>query len=368
MVARSGMAATSPTRVALPTAFIDDPVAAYKLAIGTYFTVGSLSVFVWDSFYNLEHDFQLVRVRGWSVPSAIYFVSRVSTWAFAMLETILLTSTMLLSYFRVCAIWNRNTTLKHLFGILWLFGVCGGLTSAAGIVSKHYGGSPYCTESVAGEFVSAAVIGPMVNHLAVFLAITYGVCKICAENHDRLTIRAGYRVFVLGESLPTFSKAVLQSCQLCYLAATVAGIIAVVWFYVFASSSSYRLAMFVPYAVTVNIMFSWVFRRAKLGMCAAAMGPEPSTRGGVAAAAAPRQSDIIEMHPDFSATDPDMDADSYAKNNHGDGGLGLKRSVTPSSHVEIEVNRVVEYKHDYPNLEEGRKGNPIDLTFQSFVI
>lgn len=126
-------------------------------------------------------------------------------------------STMLLSYFRVCAIWNRNTTLKHLFGILWLFGVCGGLTSAAGIVSKHYGGSPYCTESVAGEFVSAAVIGPMVNHLAVFLAITYGVCKICAENHDRLTIRAGYRVFVLGESLPTFSKAVLQSCQLCYL-------------------------------------------------------------------------------------------------------------------------------------------------------
>lgn len=84
-------------------------------------------------------------------------------------------------------------------------------------MSRHDGDSPYCTEAVIGEYVSAAVLGPMVNHLAVFVAITYGVCKICAENHDRFTIRAGYRVFVLGESLPTFSKAILQACQLCYL-------------------------------------------------------------------------------------------------------------------------------------------------------
>ncbi|KAH9475022.1 hypothetical protein JR316_0012123 [Psilocybe cubensis] len=393
MIARAGSAA----RVALPTSFVDDPVTAYELAIATYFAIGSFSVFVWDSFYNLEHDIRLLRTHGRSLPSAIYFTSRVSTWVFAILETIRLTvpikncqhyhvstlifynlfiaATTLLSYFRVCAIWNGNTTARFLFALFWLCGVAGSLTTATGVMSQHISNSPYCTEIVVGQYVSAAVLGPMINHLAVFLAITYGVCKICADNHDKLTFRAGYRVFVLGESLPTFSKAILQACQLCYLVATVAGIITVVWFYVFAHNYSYRIAMFVPYAVTVNIMFSWVFRRAKLGMCVAAHGAGPMIKSKVATVAATvpgARPDAMEMHPDFiSATDADASSVAGGKRNYGGGSSGsggTKRSGTPSSHLEIEVNRVVEYKHDYVDVEVGKGIDPIDITFNTFTL
>ena len=44
------------------------------------------------------------------------------------------------------------------------------------------------------------------------------------------------------------------------------GLAAVIWFYVFDADSGYRLAIFTPYATVVNIMFSWVFRKAKLDL------------------------------------------------------------------------------------------------------
>lgn len=130
---------------------------------------------------------------------------------------LVIASTMLLSYFRVCAIWHLDKAIKAIFGFLWLAGVCGSLTSAVGITSRHEHASPYCTESVSGQFVSAAVISPVINHLCVFVAITYGVCKHSLEAQEKLTIKKRYKVFVLGESLPAFSKAVLQACQMCYL-------------------------------------------------------------------------------------------------------------------------------------------------------
>ncbi|KDR66879.1 hypothetical protein GALMADRAFT_147530 [Galerina marginata CBS 339.88] len=350
----------------LPSDYILNPVDAYRLTIGTYFTIGALSVFIWDTFFNLQHDYQLVRADHTCIASAIYFVSRVSTLAFALMETILLTmpiqdcrryqvatiffynlfiaSTMLLSYFRVCAVWNRNSIIKGLFGFLWFAGFCGSLTSAAGIVSSHWPkGSPYCTERTAGEFVAAAILGPLVNHFSVFVAITYGVCRTCAGNHDKLTIRAGYRVFVLGESLPAFSKAILQTCQLCYLAAMLSGVAAVIWFYVFSSNPSYRLAMFVPYAVAVNIMFSWVFRKGKLGMCA--MSGRFTDRP-VCPSTLAKTSEPCTLTRERSPTCSSNDS--------------IRGSPIP---VEINIHEVVESKTDYPNPEDEKGVDTFDVSF-----
>lgn len=124
---------------------------------------------------------------------------------------------MLLSYFRVRAIWNKCLIITAVFGVLWIACVCGSLTSAVGVVSMHENSSPYCTEMVSHEFVATAVLAPLVNNLAVFAAITYGLCKTCASHQEKMSITKGYRVFILGESLQKFSKALLQTCQLCYL-------------------------------------------------------------------------------------------------------------------------------------------------------
>lgn len=134
------------------------------------------------------------------------------------LYTILISTTMLLSYFRVCAVWAKNYYIISIYFFLWLTGVAGSLTVLKGLPFSHLGGSPYCDEFVLDEFVAAAVFAPTINHIFVFFAIAYGVCKThLAVTHEKFSIRSSYRVFVLGDSLPAFSKALLQASQLCYL-------------------------------------------------------------------------------------------------------------------------------------------------------
>ncbi|KAF9547615.1 hypothetical protein CPC08DRAFT_769410 [Agrocybe pediades] len=268
--------------------FAPDSLLAYRLAVSTYFAVGALSVFVWDMFYNLANDYDLAKTHKGSITSIIYFVSRFSTLAFMILQSIVLTlpldhcgrfhvavlvcynllisTTMLLSYFRVCAVWGKNKAIVVVFGFLWLSCVACTLTSITGITFASFPGVPYCSVFVSGNYVSAAVIGPTVNHILVFVAITYGVCMSRTNGHQSLFSSGGYRTFIFGESLPAFSKAILQSSQLCYLVAGLVGLVALTWFYVFHSDAGYRLAIFTPYAAVVNIMFSWVFRKAKLDL------------------------------------------------------------------------------------------------------
>ena len=44
------------------------------------------------------------------------------------------------------------------------------------------------------------------------------------------------------------------------------GIFAMGWFFAYGSDQHYRITVYAPYAAIVNIMFSWVFRKAKLGV------------------------------------------------------------------------------------------------------
>jgi len=129
---------------------------------------------------------------------------------------VLISTTILLSYFRVCAVWGKNRIIIVFFGFLWLCAVAGTLTSITGIKFVGFPGSPYCSVFVGGDYVAAAVFGPTFNHVLVFIAITYGVC-MSRTNSQSLFSSGGYRIFIFGDSLPAFSKAILQSSQLCYL-------------------------------------------------------------------------------------------------------------------------------------------------------
>lgn len=89
---------------------------------------------------------------------------------------------------------------------------------ATGAEVTHLGGSPFCTKTVVGTYVSASVILPTVNHLAIFIAISERLCRPRHDEERKMgVLRRNYREFVLGESLPAFSKTMLQTSQLCYL-------------------------------------------------------------------------------------------------------------------------------------------------------
>lgn len=110
------------------------------------------------------------------------------------------------------------------FFVLWLASVGGALTIIKGSPFIHVKlGSPYCDEVVTSDIVAASLIMPTINHFLIFVATVYGICI----NHITVgkrgvgaggnTMRTGYRIVVLGDSLPEFSKAILQASQLCYL-------------------------------------------------------------------------------------------------------------------------------------------------------
>ncbi|KAH9475025.1 hypothetical protein JR316_0012126 [Psilocybe cubensis] len=330
-----------------PIIFAPNFLEAYRASIGTDFIVGALSVFIWDVLYNLWADYQIIRLHGINFPTMVYFLSRVSTLGFTLmgaivismpvkdchsfqqgilaLYVILISSTMLLSYFRVCAVWAKNYYIIGIYLLLWLTGVAGSLTVFSGLPFTHLEGSPYCLEFVLHGFVAAAVFAPTINHVLVFFAIAYGVCKAhILATHQKLSISSSYRVFFFGDSLPAFSKTMLQASQLCYLVAVLSGTTAVIWFYVYASDPNYRLAIFVPYAVIVNIMFSWVFRSAKL-----TSGTMPN--GVPSPAVNPYPTAMQTRRNEFEMT-------------RTDNSEGLSRY--PSLPIQIEVNRVVDLKGD----------------------
>lgn len=124
------------------------------------------------------------------------------------------TSTLFLSYIRVCAVWNRSKTVILIFGMLWLASLASSLTTVRGLTILRL--EQLCLPETAGDFVAAAVVVPTINHVFVFSTITYGLCRTRSQP-SLLDFRKGYRLYILGDTLPDFSKALLQSSQLCYL-------------------------------------------------------------------------------------------------------------------------------------------------------
>ena len=123
-----------------------------------------------------------------------------------------LASTLLLSYLRVCGVWNWNPFIVGLFGISWISVVASGfavINSIKGVEVDNY-----CEVVLVGQRVLAPVITTFFNHTIVFLAITFGVCKNTIGKD--LSLGDCLRL-MLGRRLPVFRKALLHDSQVCYM-------------------------------------------------------------------------------------------------------------------------------------------------------
>ena len=123
-----------------------------------------------------------------------------------------MSSTLSLSYLRVCAVWRWNRFIVGFFGVSWLSGVAATLTLIRSFKTVQFEG--YCTGMIVNGLIVAPFITGLFNQTTIFLAITYGVCKNSLSGD--LTFRDGF-LLMLGKSLPTFSKAMLHDSQICYM-------------------------------------------------------------------------------------------------------------------------------------------------------
>ncbi|KAF8154870.1 hypothetical protein B0H34DRAFT_853081 [Crassisporium funariophilum] len=264
----------------------------FDTSFATYIQIGALSVMVWDTLQNLGNDYCLLFQHEVKFPTMVYTLSRITTLAYVVGKVVMLSdpiencttyeeaiigilivsvsSTMFLSYLRVCAVWDWDRRIVGIFGASWISVVAGNLTcivSVKGVVVRVEG-APYCVDQIVGKYLAASFLSAMINHGAVLVALTYKLCKSNLAYSREVTVRDGLRMAVLGQSLPAFSKALLQESQICYIIAMISGVACAVWFYCWPSepNSPLRLTLATPAITLTNIMLCRVFRNTKLGL------------------------------------------------------------------------------------------------------
>lgn len=124
------------------------------------------------------------------------------------------TSTSLLFFFRTRAVFDRNPFIIGFFAVLWLGVVAACVTVIVGVDGVNLASTRYCIDGTVKPYVTTATIIPLINDTFVFLAITW---RLSRNSFARPTLKDGLRVWLFGDYLPIFSKAMLQDGQAYYL-------------------------------------------------------------------------------------------------------------------------------------------------------
>ncbi|KAJ6454659.1 hypothetical protein C8R45DRAFT_1189288, partial [Mycena sanguinolenta] len=306
-----------------PLAFLP-PTLANQVEVSRYVYAATLGAYVWDIGLNLGNDYALLfkhRVRS---PTIVYFVSRASTLAniltFFVFQVVPVkncngltvvmticavftqTTTAMLFFLRVTAVWNSNKIVYAVFFVLWLAVLAVGITAPLGIRAAHIGPTTQCIITVVPNNIEAAAIMPLINDTAVFLAINY---RILAHTVVADSPMARLRVFLGGKEISTLSRALIQSGQHFYLVAVAANITLLASFN-FYLSPLFRAMLSVPALAVVNAMACLVFRRIKFGLISSdGVSEVPMTglsdRENFHATANPR-SFPLHLHPTYPTT------------------------------------------------------------------
>ncbi|KAJ6454631.1 hypothetical protein C8R45DRAFT_915116 [Mycena sanguinolenta] len=267
-----------------PLAFLP-PALANQLQVSHYVDAATLGAYVWDIGLNLGNDYTLLFKHRVRFPTIVYFMSRVFTLAY-ILTTFFFqvapvtncnalavgvgiclvfsqTTTALLFFLRVTAVWYPSKIAYVVFLILWMAVLGAGITVPLGDRAAHVGPTTQCIITVVPAYVEVAAIMPVFNDTAIFLAISY---RILAHILVADSSMARLRVFFGGRGLSTLSRALLQSGQHFYLIAVVTHIVLLVLLKLPHLSPVYRIMLTTPGFPLINAMACLVFRRIKFGL------------------------------------------------------------------------------------------------------
>ncbi|KAJ6454637.1 hypothetical protein C8R45DRAFT_846347 [Mycena sanguinolenta] len=264
-----------------PLAFLP-PTLANQLEVSRYVNAATLGAYVWDIGLNLGDDYALLFKHRVRFTTIVYFLSRAFTLAFILVlfvdqvapvencdaiaisfsicSVLSQTTTALLFFLRVTAVWHPSKIAYAVFSILWLAVLGAGISAPVGIRATHIGPTAQCITTAVPNNIEAAAIVPLLNDTAVFLAINY---RILAHTVVADSSIARLRVFLGGKKISTLSRALIQSGQHFYLVAVAANITVLA---AFRLSPVTHSTLTVPAFALVNAMACLVFRRVKFGL------------------------------------------------------------------------------------------------------
>ncbi|KAG6918422.1 hypothetical protein DXG01_014601 [Tephrocybe rancida] len=290
-----------------PMAYLQ-PETAYQFKIGAYVIVGSLGAFIWDLLENIYGDYRLAFHHKMSFPTMVYFLSRCSVLASALMNAlsrskypssilaqadiltllsataaplgihncqraqtsacvlyhIAFSSTAFLFFLRVRAIFNDKKIVIGFFFALWLSVFAGSITVALVGGSDSLGPTDYCLAKPLKPYIGVSPVALLINDTCVFLAISWRLMNVSRmpEQESKAHISPIKR-FVLGGGLPSLSRALFQDGQAYYLASVASNIFAVITITPVVPAG-FRF-MYVFNAVITNMMACRVYRHTKFG-------------------------------------------------------------------------------------------------------
>ncbi|KAF7353537.1 hypothetical protein MSAN_01543500 [Mycena sanguinolenta] len=219
-----------------PLAFLP-PALAGQLEVARYLYAATFGAYVWDIAVNLGNDYVLLFKHRIGFPTIVYFLSRACTLAFILTRLVFAafapvqncdalqlcfgicliltqTTTAMLFFVRVTAVWYPSKVAYGVFSVLWLAVLGAGITLPLGIRGAHIGYTMQCIDTAVPAYTQVGLIMPLINDTAIFFAINY---RILVHTVVADSFVARLRAFFGGRGLSALSRALLQSGQHFYL-------------------------------------------------------------------------------------------------------------------------------------------------------
>ncbi|KAF7358206.1 hypothetical protein MVEN_00869100 [Mycena venus] len=176
------------------------------------------------------------------------------------LYPIVLPSTSLLFFHRVCAIYGGARTVTVVFGFLWIAELAACISVPISTKATNIGPTRYCIIAQLAPYAGAASIISTVFDTAVFIAISY---KLVGNALVDYSWPNKVRAFFRGAYLPSFSKSLLVDGQMYYMFTVVTNITTSVMIYA-PVSPLYRSIPAVPNLMLNTLMACRVYRHTRL--------------------------------------------------------------------------------------------------------
>ncbi|ESK85524.1 hypothetical protein Moror_10086 [Moniliophthora roreri MCA 2997] len=261
------------------------PPAAPPYLVVSYIAVGTLGMFLWDILTHLEAEYELLLKQKITLTTIVYFWSRlnalINIFSSALVYTapldqycsglskftssgftLVITSISLLLFLRVRAVYTENRPVMAVFFVAFL-AVMGLSTLSPFVGSGQSAGpqNPYCTTTKSNiQLGVALLIVPLVNNIAVFVAITIKLLpkEETATSHRDTMSRI--RRFLRGKHLPGLSRTLWQDGQKYLLASILTTSTVVVVLCIDSIPKVYGFTLITPHVAIENSMSSYMIR------------------------------------------------------------------------------------------------------------
>ncbi|KAF5329293.1 hypothetical protein D9619_009413 [Psilocybe cf. subviscida] len=254
---------------------------ARELVTSTYVVIGSLSVFIWDMLCHLRDDHNILTKHRITLPTIVYFFSRLSTLLYLIGYTIIQTTpvghcniairlasapmivalpaSQFLFFLHVRAIYATERIVVWFFTLLWLSTLASAALGEVSLSGINIGPTSYCTPATLAH-VTIGIIVPLVNDILLFLALVARIMGTSTQDVDDTGLRDRFKTAIFGASIPRLAKTLLQSGQQYFLSTVIINLATLILYY--ADGGNFSLGFLS--VMLMNLMASRLYRKTKL--------------------------------------------------------------------------------------------------------